>query len=106
MEFHYQYCLAACPSGVTRSEIARRGLGRTFQTSNKLFRGMTVLENMMTGVHRRTESNIFGSGFRSRGATEVENEAEHAARQSLEFVGMSQFADQRGTELLLDSNAS
>jgi branched-chain amino acid transport system ATP-binding protein len=84
--------------GQKPSEIARRGLGRTFQTS-KLFRGMTVLENMMAGLHRRTESNIFSSGFRSRRATEEEIEAEQAARQSLEFVGMTQFADRRGTEL-------
>jgi branched-chain amino acid transport system ATP-binding protein len=80
------------------SEIARRGLGRTFQTS-RLFRGMTVLENMMTGLHRRTSSNIFSAGFRSRRAMAEEREAEHAARKSLEFVGMTQFADRRGTEL-------
>jgi branched-chain amino acid transport system ATP-binding protein len=80
------------------SDIARRGLGRTFQTS-KLFRGMTVLENMMTGLHRRTGTNIFSAGFRSRRARAEEQEAEQAARKSLEFVGMAQFADRHGTEL-------
>jgi branched-chain amino acid transport system ATP-binding protein len=60
---------------------------------------MTVLENMMAGLHRRTGSNIFSSGFRSRRAIEEEIEAERSARQSLEFVGMAQFADRRGTEL-------
>ena len=42
------------------SAIASLGLGRTFQTS-QLFRGMTVLENMMTGLHRRT---AHGAHFR------------------------------------------
>jgi branched-chain amino acid transport system ATP-binding protein len=84
--------------GQKPSEIARRGLGRTFQTS-KLFRGMTVLENMMTGLHRRTGSNLFSAGFRSRRAMAEEQEVEQAARKSLEFVGMAKFADRPGTEL-------
>jgi len=85
-------------AGHKPSDIARRGLGRTFQTS-KLFRGMTVLENLMAGLHRRTHSGIFRSGFRLTRVTAEEEEAERAARKSLEFVGMAQFADRHGTEL-------
>src|ERR1700716_3005041 len=44
------------------SAIAGLGLGRTFQTS-QLFRGMTVLENMMTGLHRRTRTGLFSAGL-------------------------------------------
>ena len=84
--------------GQKPSKIARSGLGRTFQTS-RLFRGMTVLENMMTGLHRRTNSGIFSVGFRTRRAIAEEKDAEQAARQALEFVGMAQFAERRGTEL-------
>jgi branched-chain amino acid transport system ATP-binding protein len=84
--------------GVNPSEIARQGIGRTFQTT-KLFRGMTVLENMMTGLHRKTNSGLFGSGFRFASTRSEEREIEACARQSLEFVGMSRFADRRGTEL-------
>jgi len=80
------------------SEIARRGLGRTFQTS-KLFRGMTVLENLMTGLHRRTVSGVFSSGFRLGRASCEEAAIERAARDALDFVGMSAFADRYGTEL-------
>jgi branched-chain amino acid transport system ATP-binding protein len=85
-------------SGRKPSDIAQRGLGRTFQTS-KLFRGMTVVENLMTGLHRKTRSGLFGAGLRLSGTTAEEEEAEHAARKSLEFVGMSRFADRHGTEL-------
>jgi branched-chain amino acid transport system ATP-binding protein len=84
--------------GSNPSEIARRGIGRTFQTS-KLFRGMTVLENMMTGLHRKTTAGIFGSGLRLRRTISEEREIEAQVRRSLEFVGMSHFADRRGTEL-------
>src|SRR4029077_2642329 len=37
-------------TGQSTSRIAARGLTRTFQTT-QLFRGMTVLENVMTGRH-------------------------------------------------------
>lgn len=73
------------------SAIASLGLGRTFQTS-QLFRGMTVLENMMTGLHRRTHTGLISAGFdRQRRRTE-ESEMEAAARSALAFVGMSEFA--------------
>src|SRR5215831_20512715 len=39
-------------TGWKPSRIAGLGLGRTFQTS-QLFPGMTVLENVMTGLHLR-----------------------------------------------------
>jgi branched-chain amino acid transport system ATP-binding protein len=85
-------------TGWKPSEIASRGLGRTFQTS-RLFRGMTVLENLMAGLHRRTRSGILSAGLRLSKATAEEEETERAARQSLEFVGMLRFADRRSAEL-------
>jgi branched-chain amino acid transport system ATP-binding protein len=85
-------------TGLKPSEIALRGLGRTFQTS-KLFPGMTVLENLMTGLHRRTKSGILSSGFRLPRSREEEKEAEQAAYRSLDFIGMAQFAGCRTSEL-------
>jgi branched-chain amino acid transport system ATP-binding protein len=80
------------------SEIARLGLGRTFQTS-QLFRGMTVVENLMTGLHRRTSSGLLAAGLGLRRQREEEAETEEAARRALDFVGMSAFADRPGTAL-------
>ena len=37
-------------TGLTASEIARRGLIRTFQSA-RIFPGMTVLENVLAGAH-------------------------------------------------------
>ena len=80
------------------SEIAGLGLGRTFQTS-QLFRGMTVLENLMTGLHRRTRSGLFSAGLNLKRRREEEAEMEEAARRALAFVGMSEFAERLATEL-------
>jgi branched-chain amino acid transport system ATP-binding protein len=80
------------------SAIARLGLGRTFQTS-QLFRGMTVLENLMTGLHHRTTAGFIAASFNLRSYREEEEAAEEAARQALEFIGMSAFADRPGSAL-------
>ncbi|SJZ30556.1 branched-chain amino acid transport system ATP-binding protein [Enhydrobacter aerosaccus] len=80
------------------NEIARLGLGRTFQTS-QLFRGMTVLENLMTGLHHRTSAGLVAAAFNLRGYREEEEAAEEEARLALEFVGMSAFADRPGSAL-------
>ena len=80
------------------SEIARMGLGRTFQTT-QLFRGMTVLENLMAGLHHRTRANLLAAAFNLRSYREEEEAAEEEARLALEFIGMSAFADRPGTAL-------
>jgi branched-chain amino acid transport system ATP-binding protein len=80
------------------SAIAGLGLGRTFQTS-QLFRGMTVLENMMAGLHRRTRTGLFAAGFDRRLRRSEEMEMEAAARSALAFVGMGDMAERPATAL-------
>jgi branched-chain amino acid transport system ATP-binding protein len=80
------------------SAIATLGLGRTFQTS-QLFRGMTVLENLMTGLHRRTTAGLIGAAFNLGSYRAEEERAEEEARKALEFIGMAEFADRPGTAL-------
>ncbi|BBK33156.1 branched-chain amino acid transport system ATP-binding protein [Stella humosa] len=84
--------------GLKPSRIAGLGLGRTFQTS-QLFRGMTVLENLMTGLHRRTTAGMLGAAFNLASYREEEERAEEAARKALEFIGMADFAERPGTAL-------
>jgi branched-chain amino acid transport system ATP-binding protein len=85
-------------TGLKPSEIARRGLGRTFQSS-QLFRGMTVLENMICGLHRRTTTGLLAAGLRLGSASAEEAEAVERARAALDFVGMGAFADRPATAL-------
>src|SRR5262245_14853101 len=46
-------------TGMKPNAIAARGLSRTFQIS-QLFPGMTVLENLMVGLHLRFRVGPFG----------------------------------------------
>ena len=80
------------------SQIAARGLGRTFQAS-QLFRNMTVLENVMTGLHSRLRTGVLAAAFNLRRVRDEEAEAAARARESLGFVGMEIMADRPGTEL-------
>jgi branched-chain amino acid transport system ATP-binding protein len=75
------------------SAVAGLGLGRTFQTS-QLFRGMTVLENMMTGLHRRTRTGLLAAGF-----DRPRRRREEMEMEALAFVGMAEFAERPATAL-------
>jgi len=84
--------------GKKPSAIAACGLGRTFQAT-QLFRGMTVLENVMTGLHGRLGESVLGAALRSRRLREAEAAAAARARDVLAFVGMERFEDRLATEL-------
>jgi branched-chain amino acid transport system ATP-binding protein len=84
--------------GLRLSQIAARGLGRTFQAS-QLFRNMTALENVMTGLHSRLRTGVLAAAFNLRRVRDEEAEAAARAREALGFVGMETMADRPGTEL-------
>ena len=85
-------------TGMKPNRIAALGLRRTFQTS-QLFPGMTVLENMMAGLHLHTEAGLFASAFRTGAMREEETAAAQKAFEALRFVGMEGFADRPGNAL-------
>ena len=85
-------------SGLKPSAIAALGVRRTFQTS-QLFRGMTVLENMMAGLHLGSRSGLFAAAFRTPAMRREEVDAIERAYEALRYVGMEQFAERYGNEL-------
>lgn len=85
-------------TGRTPQKIAALGLGRTFQTS-QLFSGMTVLENVMAGLHLNTRASLFAAGFRTKRMRAEEEWAADKAWEALRYVGMERFADRPGTAL-------
>jgi branched-chain amino acid transport system ATP-binding protein len=85
-------------TGMKPNRIAALGLRRTFQTS-QLFAGMTVLENMMTGLHLHTRAGLFASALRSGAMRAEEAAAAGKALEALRFVGMEQFAERPGNAL-------
>jgi branched-chain amino acid transport system ATP-binding protein len=75
---------------ITRSpphEICSLGIARTFQTI-RLFPNMTVLENVMTGMHTLIRTGVFSAGFRLPGTRKEEKRAQENARAILDFMGI------------------
>jgi ABC-type branched-subunit amino acid transport system ATPase component len=72
-------------------EMARIGLCRTFQLVN-LFKGMTVLENVMVGGHLKGDSGIFVGGLNLRKARREESSIRGKAMESLRFLGLTEKA--------------
>jgi branched-chain amino acid transport system permease protein len=71
----------------TPHEMARLGLGRTFQLIN-LFKGMTVIENVMVGCHLKGRSGILMGGLNLGRPRHEERIIRNAAMRSLEFLGL------------------
>jgi branched-chain amino acid transport system ATP-binding protein len=79
-------------------DIARLGLRRTFQSS-QLFPGMTVMENMMAGIHLSAKSGVVACVLRTPGMRKEEAEMRERAMEALRFVGFESFADRPGSAL-------
>ena len=84
------------PSAV--HEVAKQGIARTFQNI-RLFPEMTALENVMVGRHVRTHSGLIGAVLRTASFKAEEAAIELRARELLEYVGISEFADYRARTL-------
>ena len=67
--------------------VTQAGIARTFQNI-KLFRTMTVLENVMVGHHCRMRARITGSVIRTPFVRREERETEESARALLNLVGI------------------
>jgi branched-chain amino acid transport system ATP-binding protein len=85
---------------ITRWPVDRRarlGVRRTFQNV-KLFRDMTVLENVMVGMHGETHCEIWHALVRTPKQRTEEIVITERAREALDFVGLLHLADvQAGT---------
>ena len=80
------------------SAIAALGVRRTFQTS-QLFSGMTVLENMMAGMHLGTRAGLFSAALRTPAMRREDAQTMERAYASLRYVGMAEYADRPGNVL-------
>jgi len=70
--------------GCPPHKMAALGLTRTFQNL-QIFENMTVLENVMVGLHARTKNEFACSMFHLRGFREEEKEIEERAWEALRF---------------------
>ena len=84
--------------GLKAWQRARQGIARTFQNL-QLFADLTVLENVMVGLHQSFRSTLFEVAFRLPRARREEREARARAYALLEFVGMEKVAFERARNL-------
>lgn len=86
------YFNGTCLNGQKPYQINRAGICRTYQVIN-LFKKMTVLENVLVGMHGQMQSNFAASLLHTRAERQEEREALEKARQWLDFVGIGHLAD-------------
>ena len=78
--------------------IISQGIARTFQNI-RLFKSMTVLENVQVGMHCRTRSGAFRALFQSSFAILEEKEIVEKALEILEFFGLVDYRNEYASNL-------
>jgi branched-chain amino acid transport system ATP-binding protein len=79
-------------SGFAPETLATLGLVRTFQNV-ELFGQMSVLENVMVGLHTKSRSGIVSCAFKLPGQVREEKRIRESGMRWLDFVGMADSAD-------------
>ena len=96
-----QLLFAGTPyDGRRADQVMAMGIARSFQQT-RLFRGLSIIENVMIGAHSRMHAGRFASALSFFGAGDSEAKARASAREMLEFVGMSAKLSARPDELTL-----
>ena len=80
----------------TPDRITALGMARTFQNI-RLWKSMTVFDNVLIAKHMRRSSNVFSATFRGNLKEEAEQRQEVA--ELLELVGLSDVKDELSTSL-------
>ena len=80
----------------TPDYITGLGIARTFQNI-RLFKSMTVFENVLTAMHLRRSSNVFSATFRLNAAEE--RAQRERAMELLKIVGLDAECDELATSL-------
>jgi branched-chain amino acid transport system ATP-binding protein len=84
--------------GLRPDQVTARGIARTYQNIH-LFSGMTVLENVLVGVHSNLRSTPMGALLRTPINVYEEETALKKAYALLEFVELAAFGDLLATNL-------
>ncbi len=79
-------------TGLRPDQIAARGMRRTFQNI-RLFPNMTVLENVLVGMHTHLHAPFWNILLRNRSLRLEEGKARDKSRDLLRFVGLDDKRD-------------
>lgn len=83
---------------LTPDKITKLGIARTFQNI-RLFKGMTVFENVLVAMHMNLESGMFGAALRSKKAKGEEAVMREEAMRLLQMLGLENNKDDLATSL-------
>ncbi|MDL1902238.1 ABC transporter ATP-binding protein [Anaerolineae bacterium CFX9] len=84
--------------GLRPDQVNAAGVARTFQ-SIRLFPTMTVIENVMVGMHSRLRISLVQALIRPAAFNKQEAHVESRARELLRFVGLSGLANETARNL-------
>lgn len=79
-------------------QLAALGIARTFQNI-RLFRELTAIENLLVAQHRRVNRNIIAGLLQTGSFRASEQQAVDHAKNWLDIVGLSEFANRLAGEL-------
>jgi len=85
-------------AGLKSPQIAQRGVARTFQNV-QLFGELSVIENVMVGLHNSYQSGFFSVMLGLPGARREEAKARERAASLLNFAGLGDLAQEEARNL-------
>lgn len=84
--------------GLRPDQVAERGIARTFQNI-RLFGSMTVIENILVGMHTQLKQRGTDALFRTKTFFKEEDEAEKKAGELMEYVGLKNVGNELARNL-------
>lgn len=84
--------------GLRPDQVAERGIARTFQNI-RLFGSMTVLENILVGMHTQLKQSGIDALFRTKTFHGEEADAEQKAKDLMSYVGLKNVGNELARNL-------
>jgi len=84
--------------GLRPDQVSERGISRTFQNI-RLFGAMTVLENILVGMHTQLKQSAVDALFRTKKFHEEERDSENRAKELMRYVGLKNVGNQLARNL-------
>lgn len=85
-------------NGIAPNKITELGLARTFQNI-RLFKDLTVLENVMVAMHAHKGNSLFSSLVRTKAYYETEKMMKEEALELLKIFNLESFAQDKAKNL-------
>ena len=84
--------------GLRPDQVSERGISRTFQNI-RLFGAMTVLENILVGMHTQLKQSAIDALFRTKKFHAEERDSEQRAKELMAYVGLRNVGNQLARNL-------